>query len=250
MMFRIWTVICVVVGLAGQVSAVDLQEQFERANEMFSRKQYDSAITMYNVILEQGVESSAIYFNLGNAYFKDGDLGHAVLYYLRAKRLNPSDDDIISNLEFAQRFTSIQMEGVRLNPLEVFFDSLVEKYRLNTLAWVSSACFILLFVMLTVRYGLNMRGPLVRSGVVVMLVLLLVAAFLTTVKYHSEYVTERAVVLEEGVVRTGPLEESERELDAAPGLVVEVLSESGDFYNVLFENKRRGWIRKELVAVI
>jgi uncharacterized protein YgiM (DUF1202 family) len=58
------------------------------------------------------------------------------------------------------------------------------------------------------------------------------------------------LIAEDCPVTTGPSEQSDVELEGAPGLVVEVLDESGDYYNVLFENKRRGWIRKELVAVI
>ena len=70
-------------------------------------------------------------------------------------------------------------------------------------------------------------------------------------KYDFDYLTTRAVIVaEDSVVRTGPSERSPKELDAAPGLVVEILDETSDFYNVLFENKRRGWVRKDLVAVI
>ncbi|MBD3331836.1 hypothetical protein GF356_03210, partial [candidate division GN15 bacterium] len=49
---------------------------------------------------------------------------------------------------------------------------------------------------------------------------------------------------------TGPSEKSEIELQGAPGLVVEVLAEKDGFYNVQFENQRRGWIDKDLVAVV
>ncbi|MEW5795484.1 MAG: tetratricopeptide repeat protein [Candidatus Zixiibacteriota bacterium] len=234
--------------LNGQASPLD---DFDLANKYYEQKNYDSARAVYESLVHQGMESSALYFNLGNSYFRSGDLGHAVLYYLRAQRLDPNDPDIAANLEFARRFTSVQMEGVELNPVSSLFESIVAPYHLSALAWVSCCCFILLFVFLIARFGFALRGGLVRAGTWVALLLLISSSLLTTVKYHHDYLTRRAVIIaEESIVHTGPSELSEKELDAAPGLVVEILAESGDFYNVLFENKRRGWIQRSLVAVV
>jgi tetratricopeptide (TPR) repeat protein len=245
-------VICGLLVIASfQVSHGSPQELFTEGNQYFEARKYDSAIITYAELLAGGSESAPAYFNLGNAYFRSGDIGHAILYYLRAQRLDPADDDITANLEFARRYTSIQMEGVRLNPVSSFFETLVGGYRLDSLAWSASLCFVLFAITLMFRYGLNYRGLLVRSGITISLLLLLVASLLTTVKYNFDYLTRRGVVIAETcVVHTGPSVNSEKELDAAPGLIVQILGESGDFYNVLFENKRRGWIQKELVSVV
>lgn len=253
-MRKLLNIVVMMVGMAvvaaASVSATPA-EDFDKANAFYRDKEYDKAIELYKGIAEQGIESGALYFNLGNAYFKNGDLGHAILYYLKAKRLAPGDDDIVNNLEFAQQFTSIQMEGVQLNPINSFFESIVAPYRLSSLAWIASAFFILFMIALIVRYGLGFRTSMVRAGIVVTLVLLVSSAFITTFKYRHDYLTQRAVlVADETPVRSGPSEEMDVELEGAPGLVVEILSESGDYYNVLFENKRRGWIKKDLVAEI
>ncbi|MBU0984796.1 MAG: tetratricopeptide repeat protein [candidate division Zixibacteria bacterium] len=229
----------------------DIAQLFADGNRQYETKHYDSAIVSYSSILDEGQVSAAVYFNLGNAYFRSGDLGRAVLNYMRARRLDPSNDDIQTNLDFARRFTSIQMEGVKLNPVTSFLESIVAPYHLDLLAWIAAACFVLFVGMLIVRYGLNLRGSPVRVGITISLTLLMITSFLTTFKYNTDYLTQHAVILtENSIVRTGPSELSDKELDAAPGLIVEVLSESGDYYNVLFENKRRGWVRKDLVAVI
>lgn len=233
------------------VSRASTDNDFLKANEYFQNKDYTRAITLYQNILASGVESAPLYFNLGNAYFKNGDLGQAILYYLKARRLAPSDDDILTNLEFARQFTSIRMEGVQLNPITTFLESLVAPYRLDTLAWWSSALFILFFVFLSLRYGLGFKSGWIRIVTIVVLVMLAVSSWMTTYKYRHDYLTRRAVIIApECPVTSGPYEQSEIELEAAPGLVVEILSESGTYYNVLFENKRRGWIKKELIAEI
>lgn len=233
------------------VFAADTEADFQKANQLFQDKEYVEAIALYRDILADGVESAPLYFNLGNAYFKDGDLGRAILYYLKARRLDPSDNDIAANLEFARQFTSIQMEGVKLNPISTFFESVVGPYRLNTLAWLSSLLFILFFSLLSLRYGFGFRNSSLRVGTTVVLILLVVSSWMTSFKYRHDYLTQRAVIVaDECPVHSGPYEQSDIELEAAPGLVVELLTESGEYYNVLFDNKRRGWIKKNLVAAI
>lgn len=226
-------------------------DEFARANKYYERKDYDSAIQTYNAVLKQGKESASLYYNLGNAYFKKGDLGHAILYYMRAKRLDPSDEDIVQNLAFAKQFSRVKMEGVELNPINTFMISLVDPYRLTTLAWVSSAFFILFIFLLIFRFGLGVTNPFVRVATIVALMLLIVSVGLTTFKYRNDFLTRRGVIVaEEAPVQTGPAEQSDIELQGAPGLIVEILGETSNYYNVLFENKRRGWIRKDLIAEI
>jgi tetratricopeptide (TPR) repeat protein len=226
-------------------------DEFAMANEFYQKKDYSSAVRLYLSVLNQGVESANLYFNLGNACFKDGDLGHAVFYYLRARRLSPDDQDIVHNLEFVRQFSRVQMEGVELNPIRTFFAGLVESHRLNTLAWLSSTFFVLFILVLCVRYGLGFSNFVVRIGAVVSLVLLLVSSGLTTFKYRNDYLTRRAVIItEDANVHTGPSEQSDVELEGAPGLTVQIISETVDYYDVLFENKRRGWIKKDQVAVL
>jgi tetratricopeptide (TPR) repeat protein len=236
---------------AVSVSGQSTDDLFAVGNKHYEAKQFDSAAAAYLQLVEQGTVSAPLHFNLGNAYFKTGDLGQAILHYLKAKRLDPADEDIAQNLEFAQRFTSVQMEGVALNPVSSLFEAMVAPYRLDLLAWISSACFFLFLALLIARFGLGFTGSSLKAGIWFSLSLLLIASVFTTVKYEHDYLTQRAVIIaDEGVVRTGPSELSDKELDTAPGLVVEILSESGDYYNVLFENKRRGWIKKDLVAVV
>lgn len=228
-----------------------VEELFLQGNEKYEQRQFDSAIVCYATALVGGEESAPLYFNLGNAYFKSGDLGRAILYYLRAKRLESNDEDIINNLEFAQSFTSVQMAGVPLNPVADFLDKLVGPYHFNELAWLASLFFVSFFVLLSIRFGLERRGSLLKTLTVTSVSIAIVLSFLTTVKYRADFLSTRAVLIaEECPVRSGPNEQSELELQGAPGLVVDVLAESGDYYNVLFENKRRGWVRKDLVAVI
>lgn len=244
--------IILVLALVTSAGAVDVTDSlFGEGNRAFENNDYPAAIDLYLSATDQGVESAALYFNLGNAYFKAGDLGRAVLYYHRAHRLAPTDEDLIHNQEFARQFSTVQMEGVQLNPINSFMQSLVSSYRLDTLAWAASAVFVLFCLLLIWRFGLGYSNSPQRVSTVVVMIVLLGISGLTTFKYRTDYLTRWAVVVApDSRVLSGPNERAELEFEGSPGLVVEIVAETGDYYNVLFENKRRGWVKKSLLAEI
>ncbi|MEA3297471.1 MAG: hypothetical protein U9R56_06365, partial [candidate division Zixibacteria bacterium] len=110
---------------------------------------------------------------------------------------------------------------------------------------------VLFLIMLIIRFGLGIITRFGRVFAVVTLVLLLVVASLTVFKYRVDYLTRRAVIIAEDCpVYTGASDQSDVALQGSPGLIMEIVSEDGDYYDVLFENKRRGWVKKDLVAEI
>jgi tetratricopeptide (TPR) repeat protein len=241
---------CVLVTALSSISFAQTGD-FETGNKYYEQGEYQSAVLMYKKVEESGIESASLYYNLGNAYFKSGDLGRAVLYYHRAKRLAPSDPDIASNLEFAGKFTTVKMEGVELNPISTFFSTLVGKYHLKTLGWIASFWFILFVCLLIVKYGLQFQFVGLNVAVMLALSLALVSSGLTTFKFRTEFLDKRAVITaQDASVYSGPSSNTDLEFEGSPGLIVEIVKESGDFYDVLFENKRRGWIKKNLLEVI
>ena len=86
-------------------------EAMRVANQNYEAGQYAEASAIYEVIIESGLHHSSVYYNLGNAYFKQGDLGRAILNYRRAQRLNPRDVDIAANLSIARAQTVDQLEA-------------------------------------------------------------------------------------------------------------------------------------------
>ena len=74
---------------------------FVKAGFAYKEGRYDEAISQYERVLQQGVVSGALYYNLANAYFKNGRLGKAILNYERARELLPRDSDVLSNYKLA-----------------------------------------------------------------------------------------------------------------------------------------------------
>jgi tetratricopeptide (TPR) repeat protein len=89
---------------------------FELANQKYSEGYYDEAISSYEEILTTGYSSAALYYNLGNAYYKTNEVTKAILNYERALLLSPGDEDIKYNLEIAN-----QLVADKINNLPEFF---------------------------------------------------------------------------------------------------------------------------------
>ena len=95
-----------------QALATSPAESWEAANEAYNKGEYSQAATLYESILDSEMHSAKLYYNLGNAYFKQEKLGMAILNYNRALRLAPGDEDIIHNLEYATAATKDQIEEI------------------------------------------------------------------------------------------------------------------------------------------
>ena len=75
------------------------------ADEAYVAGNYEQAIALYEQLLSQQGEAPAVYYNLGNSYYKSGQLAKAILNYERALMMNPGDGDIRFNLELARSKT-------------------------------------------------------------------------------------------------------------------------------------------------
>ena len=79
----------------------DLPALFQKGIEQYQKGNYEEMIQIYETISAKGYEGKSIYYNLGNAYFRVGKIGFAILYYEKAKKHSPSDEDVNNNLAFA-----------------------------------------------------------------------------------------------------------------------------------------------------
>ena len=124
-------------------------ELWDMANTAYINGNFHSAAEVYEEILSRGVSSVKLYYNLANAYFKEDRIGKAILYYKRALRLAPGNDDIRHNLSVAEARTKDNIEDIP----EFFFVTWMREARhtMSCTAWsilslVLLACALALFL--------------------------------------------------------------------------------------------------------
>lgn len=86
-----------------EVDGLEPEEILLRANTAYESGEYARAVALYQSLVERGVDNGHLYYNLGNAHLRNGELGRAVAAYRRSRSLLPRDEDVAANLEFARK---------------------------------------------------------------------------------------------------------------------------------------------------
>ncbi|MBI4335554.1 MAG: tetratricopeptide repeat protein, partial [Candidatus Omnitrophica bacterium] len=124
------------------------QEVYQRGNELYRNGKYEEAIEEYSkVAVIHGIRNSAIYYNLGNAYFKVKKLGRAIASYERAYALNPRDEDIRANLDYANTFLVDTFDG-RRGVISYLVERINGLYNLNEIMLATSIFYLILIVLI------------------------------------------------------------------------------------------------------
>ena len=204
------------------------------ANAQYEREEYADAAQRYEALIDSGYVDAALYYNLGNAYFKNGDLGRAVLNYLRAEELSPRDADIRANLDLARGRAVDQVESAG----ESLFASMSNVARrwatvgemgvLSLLLWVASAIAIATLVV----WRAVPRRTAVRNGAIVASSATLVTLLLLLSMLYVNPNDDSAVVVESTLdVVSGPGQQYETEFTLHGGAQVRLV------------DSRQGWVR-------
>jgi len=113
------------------------QDAFEKGNQLYQKENYTAAINNYESVLANGQQSAELYFNLGNCYYKLHKVAPAIYNYEKALQLNPNDEEIKTNLDFARKMT---IDDIKIIP-KVGFHKLIEdftsSYYYDTWAWIA-----------------------------------------------------------------------------------------------------------------
>src|SRR5213596_601477 len=96
-------------------------QAYNRGNALYAQKDYAGAALAYEQALQAG-HSAAVHYNLGNALFKAGKIGRAILNYRRAHYIDPRDPDITGNLDFARNYRVDKVLGIASPPARVLDD--------------------------------------------------------------------------------------------------------------------------------
>jgi len=96
----------------GFIKAQELDTLMKAGNDYFQNKQFPEAIVSYETILNQGYLSSDLYYNLGNAFYRTGELGKAILYFEKALKISPGNDDAAYNLKIVNARTVDKIQEI------------------------------------------------------------------------------------------------------------------------------------------
>lgn len=221
---------------------------FYQANIYYQEGKYETAIKGYQRLIDSGWESGNLYYNLGNSYFKKGELGLAVLSYERARSFIPNDSDLRSNYDYTLQLLNLEPRLFG-NWLEETAYTLFQAMTVDSLTTFLSFIYIILIAFFI--SGLFF-GSLKRfSGLVIctLIPLFVLSAYALNRKIH--YLNNFAVVVSsEADAKFEPLENATTYFKLNEGTRVEIAERAGDWYKVRRFDNKLGWINKEALKRI
>ena len=228
-------------------------ELWQTANTAYNAGNYAQAEECYTRIVEQGLHSAALYYNLANAHFKQDELGKALLYYNRALRLRPNDEDIRHNLEYAEQSTKDSIEKIP----EFFLKTLIKSLRgaLSCTAWsILSLVMLVAALSFGLIYLLAQRLSLRKTGFYLMSVTALLFIVTTAFAWSERnMLVERseAIVMNSAVsIKSSPDRSATELFVLHEGTKVTIGEAIDGWAEVRIADGRKGWIEDERIERI
>ena len=226
--------------------AAETDVRFESANQAYREADYPRAAKMYEEILSQGYESAALYYNLGNCYYKLHNIPSAILHFERARKLDPDDEDINHNLALANLRVVDRVEPIP----DLFYvtwwhmwSDLATADRWAALAIVALWTTLLLNAALFLPYhSILLRRVL--SYLALIAVVLFVLSIAAAVDRHGRELNHRYAVMFEAStnVRSAPDPQSTGLFVLHEGVKVELLDHVGGWNKIRLADGKTGWI--------
>ena len=222
--------------------------------EAYTDGNFAQALQDWEDVRATGLMSKELYYNLGNAYFKTGEIAPAILWYERALRLDPSDADVRYNLDYARALTQDRIDEIP----EIFFEqwgrALCYLVPSNTWAMISLLAFGLT-VALVLLFLLGRSAGRRRVGFFGAIVALIIAFlgwdFAQWQQSEARRQDQAIVMRPVSSVKSSPSESSAKDLFILhEGTRVKVLDNVSGYANIELADGRKGWIPAREIEII
>lgn len=233
--------------------ASDPQEDFKKAGVYYQKQDYENAAKSYEDMVKSGNVAAEVYYNLGNCYFKTGNLSHAMLNYERAQRLAPDDDDINFNLKIASLRLVDKMDAVP----EIFYKRwlklIASAFSIDAWSKLFLSCVWLLFFFFAL-YLVAPSASMKKFGFIFAMLFIVITGSVFAIaqkSYAMTFLDQHAIITATSVyVKSSPDEKGSDQFIIHEGTKVDVLDELGDWKKVRIANGSIGWLKHNEIEII
>ncbi len=222
----------------------DVAGLWQKAGEAFAAGQWQNALNFYQMIEGENLQSADLYYNIGNTYFKLDDKAHAILYYERALKLDPSHDDAAHNLEIARQLTLDKIDSVPDFILVSWFRHLRQSFSADSWAWITLGLLLVVGILLTLfRNSASLALRRVSFIVACVVFLLAVFTFIFSLQQKRAVTRQDSAIVTAPVcsVKSSPADGGNTVFVLHEGTKVRLLDNVGDWAKISIADGRQGW---------
>jgi len=220
----------------------DAVSDFIKAGYAYKEGDYKTSLEIYEGILKQGKASGAVHYNLGNCYFKEGELGKAILNYQRAKRLTARDHDLITNLNYARSFVETFSSSQKDSWVTKIFRQYWDSFTVNELT--GGVFGLILVIGILHLLGLYLRWPKGNVRIIIAVLGFLFVVHFILFVFKVRDIANAAIVVEETKTRFEPLEAATIHFKVSEGSRVKILKQEGSWWKIKRSDGKVGWMKQ------
>jgi len=229
------------------------EQLLRRADSAYQQENYTDAITLYEQIAANGNEGSILFYNLGNAYYKNGDNAKALLWYERALKLDPTDEDIQHNIAFVNQKIIDKIDAVPETLFAQWWQKVTNLMNERQWAILSIIGSFLLFLSIG-AYLFARSGGLRTTGFVTFWISIIIIVF-SVIFAHKQ--KEKATQHTEAIVmdlvvdaKNAPNAGGKNLFVIHEGLKVQITNEMNGWVEIRLPNGEKGWIAQNSIEKI
>lgn len=241
-----WLTILLILITSTSIAAQSVEEIATKAAKYYDSKDFKAAIASYEKIIAGGYESTKLYYNLGNAYFRNNEYAPAILYYEKALKLSPHNEDILFNLEVAN---SKLIDKVELVP-ELFYKrwwkSILNITDIDTLATLNIIFLAIGLILLTLYFVTvkTLQKKFGFFGGIFFIILFSLSIAVSAQRNHYNTEHHQGIIFAPTVnIKSSPDEKSKDIFVLHEGTKVTVLDALNDWHEIRIGNGSKGWIK-------
>ena len=221
------------------------ETEFYQASQLYKEGKYEQAITQYENILKTGKTSGALYYNLGNSYYKNGQIGKAIINYMRAKRLLPRDSDVDFNYRYVRSQVKHPFDIHKQGILKKIISPYAGHFTLDEIFMIVLVSYALLcvFILLGLFLQWQRKTIIMITGFMGFILLLNVSIF---IYQHNEY-RHTAVAITDIDSKFEPTEKGTTHFHLLEGSSMTVLDKEEDWIKIKRIDGKVGWVKSEKV---
>ena len=224
------------------------EKLFAEANTFYKEANYERALGVYLAIEEQGLESSDLYFNLANTYYKLDKVAPAIFYYEKSLKLNPANEDAAFNLAFAKRMTIDVIEELPKTVLQRFSINVIQKLPFDTWALIAViASFLASVLFLLYHFSGATRKKLFYFNTTIFAVfIMLISVFFAFQNYKTVQKNRVAIIFAtKAEIKNAPTPSSEEVFELHEGTKVIILDELDNWKKIKIADGKVGWVNDQ-----
>ena len=223
------------------------QALFAKANLAYKESRFQEAAEGYRELIPSGYATGVLYYNLGNAYFRQDRLGYAILSYERARFFLPRDGDLNFNLRHAYLLVEdLIPESQGLEGLNLFW---LDSLRLDEMFWGFAVLNVIFWLVLLIR--LYFRADWNYYLFLALLVFWFLAGLSFGFKWYQVENDHRAVVVEdEANILAGPDPNDTVLFKLHAGAIAHYERSEDGWYLITLPDEKRGWLKADAIELI